>query len=930
MLLALCASPLAAQQRLMTPQEAIGHTVGADYFLPNYTQLQHWWETLARQSPRMKLDTIGLTAEGRPQLMAILSSPANLAKLEEYRKTSESLARGRIDSATARRLAQSGKSIVWIDGGLHADEVLGANQLLELVWQMVSMNDPETLRILDDEIILAVQVNPDGMQLVADWYMRNPDSLARRTSGLPRLYEKYAGHDDNRDWYRAALPETQNGERVQYRQWYPQIIYNHHQTGPAGSVMFVPPFRDPFNYYFDPMIPASIDWVGMAMQRRFSSEGKAGIVDKNSTSYSTWWNGGLRTAGYFHNMIGILTEAIGNPTPETIQLNLTRQLPSGDGIFPVQWGPWHFRQSIDYSMTANRAILDLASKYREDLLFNFWRMGRNSVERGSKDSWTTTPQTILAAEKAGGAAAAPALGGDATPPPAADATATAGAAGGRGAAAPGGRGAAGGRGGGGGGGRGGNQAAYAAVLRDPVRRDPRAFVIPAGQPEFAQALDFLQSLSFAGIEIQKATADFTIGSNNYPKGSFIVRGDQAFRPHVLDMFEPQWHPMDLEYPGGPPKRPYDNAGYTLAFQMGFKFDRILDPFNAPTAPVTTEKIVPDPVAFDAKAKAWKLTPGSNDAFLALNRLFKANQHVERLADGEFVVAATPVSTKIIGDLAHDRALWVRTAAVTDKGTPIKALRIGLWDQYGGNMSAGWARWILEHYEAPFERVFAPRLNAGDIKKDFDVLVFLGGIPSAGGGGGRGGGGGGGGRGGGGANIPDEYKGQQGAMTADTTLPNLKAFLEQGGRIVAIGRSAVDLAQDLGFPITNQVAGISNTKYYIPGSVLEVAVDTTQPAAAGAHPVTDVFFDNSPVMKVGPDAVAKGVKKIAWFGVAEPLRSGWAIGQDYLKDGVEMASAQVGQGTAYFFAPEMTFRAQPEGTFKFIFNTFFADMPATKK
>ena len=368
------------------------------------------------------------------------------------------------------------------------------------------------------------------------------------------------------------------------------------------------------------MIPASIDWVGMAMQRRFSSEGKAGIVDKNSTSYSTWWNGGLRTAGYFHNMIGILTEAIGNPYARDNSAQPDAPVAvSGDGIFPVQWGPWHFRQSIDYSMTANRAILDLASKYREDLLYNFWRMGRNSIERGSKDSWTTTPQTILAAEKAGGAAAAPTLGGDATPPPAA---ADAGAAGGRGAVAPGGRGAAGGRGGGGGGGgRGGNTQAYAAVLRDPVRRDPRAFVIPANQPEFAQALDFLQALSFAGIEINKATADFTIGSTNYPKGSFVVRGDQAFRPHVLDMFEPQWHPMDLEYPGGPPKRPYDNAGYTLAFQMGFKFDRILDPFNALTAPIATEKIVPDPVAFDAKARAWRATPGSNDAFLALNRLF---------------------------------------------------------------------------------------------------------------------------------------------------------------------------------------------------------------------------------------------------------------------------------------------------------------------
>jgi hypothetical protein len=907
------ASPLSAQQRLTTPQEALGHTVGADYFLPTYTQLQRWWEQLAKQSPRMKLDTIGLTAEGRPQLMAVISSPANLAKLEEYRKGNETLARGRVDSATARRLAQNGKSVVWIDGGLHADEVLGANQLLELVWQMVSMNDPETLRILDDDIILAVQVNPDGMELVSNWYMRNADTLQRRTSGLPRLYEKYAGHDDNRDWYRAALPETQNGERIQYRTWYPQIIYNHHQTGPSGSVMFTPPFRDPFNYYFDPQIPSSLDWVSMAMQRRFASEGKGGIVDKNASDYSTWWNGGLRTAGYFHNMIGILTEAIGNPTPETIPIVLNRQLPSGDGIFPVQWGPWHFRQSIDYSMTANRAILDLASRYREDLLYNFWKMGHNSVERGSKDTWTTTPNTILAAERA--------VGDTAT------ASCTPGARGAGAAAGGGGRGA----GGGGRGGAGGAQQAYAAVLRDPVRRDPRGYIISPDQPEFAQALDFLQSLSFAGIEITKATADFTVHGKNYPKGSFVVRADQAFRPHVLDMFEPQWHPTDLQYPCGPPKRPYDNAGYTLAFQMGFSFDRVLDAFTAPTVAVTQEKIVPDPAAFDAKAKAWKLSPGSNDAFLALNRLFKANQRVERLANGQFVVTATPASSKILGDLAHDRGLWIRNATPAEHGTPIKALRVGLFDQYGGSMPAGWGRLILENYEVPFQRVFAPRLNAGDIKKDFDVLLFYGGIPSTNGNGRGGGGGGGGGRGGrGAADIPDEYRGQQGAMTVDTTLPNLKAFLQAGGRVIAVGRSAVDLADGLGFPIKNQVAGISQDKYYIPGSVLRVAVDTTQPAAAGAHPITDVFFDNSPVLQLGADAEAKGVRKIAWFAEPEPLKSGWAIGQSYLKDGVEMASAQVGAGTAYFYAPEMTFRAQPEGTFKFIFNTFYGDAPTTKK
>jgi hypothetical protein len=381
--------------------------------------------------------------------------------------------------------------------------------------------------------------------------------------------------------------------------------------------------------------------------------------------------------------------------------------------------------------------------------------------------------------------------------------------------------------------------------------------------------------------------------------------------------------MDLQYPGGPPKRPYDNAGYTLAFQMGFTFDRILDalPSTLPLVPVAQEKIAPDPVPFATRSTGWVLSPASNDAFLAVNRICKAQQRVERLPGGSFFVPANPASARILAELARDRALQATPVSTTQRGKPLTALRVGLYDQYGGSMPAGWGRWIFEHYEVPFERVFAPRLNAGDLRKDFDVLVFYGGIPTTG----PGGRGSGGGRGAADpATIPEEYRAQIGRTTMDTTLPQLKSFLEQGGRIVAIGRSAVDLAQDLSLPIENQVAGISQDKYYIPGSVLQVAVDTTQPAAAGAHPATDIFFDNSPVLRLGADAAARGVRKIAWFAASEPLRSGWAIGQGYLKDGVEMASAQVGRGTAYFYAPEMTFRAQPEGTFKFILNTFYGE------
>jgi len=873
----LLAVPLTAQQ-LTTPEAALGQAIGADYRLPNYSALQRWWEQLARESPRMKLDTIGRTAEGRPQLMAILSSPSNLARLEEYRQTNETLARGRVDEATARRLAASGKSVIWIDGGLHATEVLGANQLLELVWQFVSMNDAETLRILDDVIILVAHANPDGMELVADWYMRQADSLKRSTNGLPRLYEKYAGHDNNRDFYRNALPETRNISRIQYRNWYPQVIYNHHQTGPAGSVMFVPPFRDPFNYFFDPLIPTSLDWVGMAMQRRFAAEGKGGIVDENATSYSTWWNGGLRTAGYFHNMIGILTESIGNPTPEIISLRLDRQLPSGDGVLPATWGPWHFRQSIDYSMTANRAILDLASRYREDLLFNFWRMGRNSVERGLRDSWTAEPSIIAAA-----AAASTGMEGAAA------------------------------------------QQAQAAALRDPTRRDPRAFVVPAGQAEMGNAIDFLQALSTSGVEIQKTTAAFAVGGVTYPKGSFVVRGDQAFRPHVLDMFEPQHHPTDLQYPGGPPKRPYDNAGYTLAFQMGIRFDRILDAFDAPVTAITTEAVHPDPAPFDAGARAWRLSAASTDAFLAVNRLVKASQHVERMASGDFLVRRSAASARILGVLARDRALIAVAAGKRDRGTPVKPLRIGLWDRYGGSMPSGWTRWILEKYETPFELVYAPRLDAGDLRRQFDVLIFVdGAIPGAP----R--------RAGGGpaidtSAIPTEYHGQLGNLSLARTVPHLKAFLEQGGRVVAIGSSAMNLASGLALPVENQLVEksadgstrpIPADRYYIPGSVLRVAVDTAQPAAAGARPTTDVFFDNSPVFRFLPGAESQGIKRIAWFDEAEPLKSGWAIGQSFLRDGVAMASAPIGQGMVYLYGPEILFRAQPQGTFRFLFNVLY--------
>ena len=304
----LAAASAFAQNRITTPKEQLGFNFGDDYQLANYTQLVDYWKKLAQQSDRMKLTEIGKSAEGRTMVMAIITSPENHKKLDRYKEIARRLATAEgLTDDQARALAAEGKAVVWIDGGLHATEVLGAQQLMELVYQMVSMNDPETLRILKDVILLATPVNPDGLDLVANWYMREQDPLKRSTAGLPRLYQKYIGHDNNRDFYMVNQPETEAINRVFFHEWFPQIVYNHHQTGPVGTVLFAPPFRDPFNYYLDPLVPLEIDLVGAAMHSRFVAENKPGATMRSGSSYSTWWNGGLRTVTYFHNMIGLLT-----------------------------------------------------------------------------------------------------------------------------------------------------------------------------------------------------------------------------------------------------------------------------------------------------------------------------------------------------------------------------------------------------------------------------------------------------------------------------------------------------------------------------------------------------------------------------------------------------------------------------------------------
>ncbi len=900
--------PARSQSGVTTPLEHFGFNIGDDYNLATYTQFESYWRLLADESPRIVLQEIGTTAEGRSQLMAIVTSPDNHQNLTQYQDISRrlALAEGLTDE-TARAMAREGRAVVWIDGGLHATEVLGAHQLIEMSYQMVSRTDDETMRFLDDVIILFTHANPDGMELVSDWYMRTPVPAERSTSGVPRLYHKYVGHDNNRDSYMVTQPETENMARILYIEWIPQIMYNHHQTGPAGSVMWAPPFRDPFNYNFDPLVVMGIEMAGNAMHQRFVAENKPGTALRNGGPFSTWWNGGLRTTAYFHNVIGLLTETIGNPTPVEIPFIPDKQLPDLDMPLPIDPQEWHFRQSVEYSVTANRAVIDYASRYRETLLYNIYLMGRNAIDRGSRDHWTIHPTRVDSLEAKLEEDGVRDRFADLIQGPLAGYFQS------------------------------GVPAEYLQYLRKPEQRDPRGYIIPADQSDFPTATKFVNTLIKNGVTVHRATRDFQVQGKSYPSNSYVVLTAQAFRPHVMDMFEPQDHPNDFDYEGGPPNAPYDNAGYTLAYQMGVEFDRIIDGFEGPFEKIEGYAVAPaGQVTDEQNAAGFLLSHAVNDAAIAVNRLLADNSDVYWLTEqttvggktypaGTVYIPAGGSTSAALQSIASNLGLSFEGVRANPGGNALKLrpVRIGLWDQYGGSMPSGWTRWLMEQFEFPFEVVYPQTLDEGNLENRFDVLVFVtGAIPATD-------------RSGGDPlaryfggdpdpeSIPPEFRGWLGRVSVENTVPRLLEFVEQGGTILAIGSSTV-IGRHAEFPIGNHLVDEHDqplpwNKYYVPGSVLRVSVDNKRPIAYGFDEQLDIFFNNSPVLRLLPAAFSAGVRPAAWFDSDAPLRSGWAWGQHYLKGGVAVAEARLGSGTLYLFGPEILNRGQPHGTFKFFFN-----------
>jgi hypothetical protein len=820
------------------PAEVIGFEPGDDYRLADYDQLLGYYEHLAAASDRVEMLEIGRTTQGRPMVLLVISDAANLAELERWRDISVRLGRAEgLTDGEARVLAREGKVVVWIDAGLHSTEVAHSQFAPHLAYHVATDEADETRRIRDGVILLLMPLmNPDGHEIVVDWY-REHLGTEYETSRPPRVYHEYVGHDINRDWYMFRQEESRAVAPILYERWLPQIVFNHHQTAPFPARIFIPPFADPVNPHIDPRVVRGVNLVGEHMAHRLEMEGMPGVV--SGVVFTMWWNGGMRTAPYFHNQIGILSEvghASATPAehdpadfPETFARGVPTLEPTIRYPNPWRGGRASLGDAVRYHLVSSLGALDVAQKNREDFLYNFYQMGRDAIRAG----------------EAGG---------------------------------------------------------------------PWAYVVdPAAQHDPGEAVELLNALRYGGIVVERALAPFTAEGRTYAAGTYVLRAAQAFRAHLVDLMEPQEHPHRELYPGGPPEPPYGGlAGYTLPIQMGVTVDRIERPMALEAEVVDR---VPAPLArLTGDGPVFLLPPAENRTVTALHRLLAGGVAVRRSLepfqmDGRSFAAGTlVVDTRAGGPEATLVEEAVRAAGVAAHRAmeapatvlgAVRASRIGIYQPWTANMDGGWTRWLLDHYGVPYRALTDPEIRGGALA-DVDVVLLTSqraqsierGNPED--------------------RIPAEYAGGLG----EAGVAALVAFVEGGGRVVALDAATDFVIRHFDIPVGNALAGLRPENFFIPGSLVAIDVDPTHPAAFGMAPQAAAFFQNSRAF----DTLGDEPEIVVRYAVSDLLLSGWEVGAEkHLAGRPAVVRTPYGEGDLVLIGFRPQFRAQPAGTFKLLFN-----------
>ena len=384
----------AAQGQITSPEKHFGFQLGSDRKIARWDQIVSYFGVLEKEGGgKLKVVNMGPTTMGNPFLLVIISSPDNLARLERLREVNGRISDPRgLAEQQVRKLIGEGKAVICQSMSLHASEIGGTQMAPELAYDLLSRRDEETARILDNVIFLmAPSFNPDGAIMVSDWYQK---TLGTEYEGanLPWLYHQYAGHDNNRDAFQTNLVESKYMAQILFREWIPQAYVDHHHMGPYGARIYIPPYAEPIRPLADPLVWREMSWYGGHIAYKEEEAGQSGVI--NMAQYSGWGHFGFHWITPFHNIAGMLTESasakLATPLfvhPQQLRGG-TRGLPAYEAqtTFPNPWpgGWWKLRDIVERQKISAWAVLDLAARNRETVLWNAYQKARRQTERGAE------------------------------------------------------------------------------------------------------------------------------------------------------------------------------------------------------------------------------------------------------------------------------------------------------------------------------------------------------------------------------------------------------------------------------------------------------------------------------------------------------------------------------------------------------------------
>ena len=876
-LLALLPGLLAAQT-ITAPDEFFGFRLGSDKHMARWDKIVEYYGVIEKQSGgRMKVINMGPTSEGNPFLAVIITAPANMQKLEHYRDINLKLSDPRgLTEQQARAFADEGKAVIVQSMSMHATEIGGTQMAPELAYDLLNRKDEETHRILDNVIFIEVPCfNPDGEIMVTDWYNKQLGT-PYEGSNPPWLYQKYAGHDNNRDAFQTNIPDSKYMAKLLFTEWKPEAYVDHHGMGPNQARIFLPPYAEPIRPMADPILWRELAWYGAQMADKEEEAGLSGAI--NNAVYSGWGHFGFHWITPFHNIAGMLTESAAAKLASPLYLDPdelrggARNMPTyeAETIFPNPWpgGWWHLRDIVDRQKVSAWATLDLAARNRETVLFNAYLKAKRQTERGAAGK----PSAYLVSANQHDPLTSIKFinkllvqGIEI------------------------------------------QRAAKAFSTADGMNYPAGSFVVSMAQPKMG-LIRYLMGRTFFPDNY------WTRDKDGSPIRPYDMATDTMFE-YMGVRVDPVDEPVEasLEII----KQPVEVAGKLTKSPNGYVLDgRLNDSFRAANMlfdrNISLRRV--DKAANGLRPGDF-LVPSGNEAEL---------QSIARETGTDFNPLPAAVSNGVHDTGRLRIAMYQRFGGGNiDEGWSrfvLEEFKFAYKSIFDPEIKAG-------NLRDKYDVLIIPNDSTQTITGEAPAAAAA---VAGGGRGGRGvsgaageglaapaagrGGGGGGGAGGRGGNTPPEYRTGLGAEGVRV----IRDFVEKGGTLVTLNGATAFPIDRLGIGVRNVLAGKSTKEFWCPGSTLKVTYDNTNPIAYGMPARGLALYLDSPAFEVTAQD-AEGYQTIARYADREILESGWLVGEENLAKKSAVISAKLGEGKVVLIGFPAQHRAQMHGTYKLLFN-----------